>query len=38
MGTEGYKVFFYIVNKDEYTGELKTFGYYYWDPTIKVIG
>lgn len=38
MGTEGYKVYFYIVNKDEYTGELKTFGYYYWDPTIKVIG
>lgn len=37
-GTEGYQVYFYIVNKDEYTGELKTFGYYYWDPTIKVIG
>ncbi len=37
-GTEGYKVFFYIVNKDEYTGKLSTFGYYYWDPTIKVIG
>ncbi|ASQ91025.1 hypothetical protein CHL67_08920 [Prosthecochloris sp. GSB1] len=38
MGTEGYKVYFYIVNKDENTGKLTTFGYYCWDPTIKVIG
>ncbi|MCG8345653.1 MAG: inclusion body family protein [Chlorobiales bacterium] len=37
-GTEGYQVYFYIVNKDDYTGELKTFGYYYWDPTIEAIG
>lgn len=35
-GTEKYKVWFYLVDKDENTGELKTHGYYYWDPTIHV--
>jgi Inclusion body protein. len=35
-GTEGYQVWFYIVNKDQNTGALTTFGYYYWDPTIVV--
>ena len=38
QGTEGYQVWFYIVNKDPNTGKLSTFGYYYWDPTINVIG
>ena len=37
-GTEGYQVWFYIVNKDPDTGQLSTFGYYYWDPTINVVG
>jgi hypothetical protein len=37
-GKEGYMIYFYLVNKDEVTGVLKTYGYYYWDPTIKVIG
>jgi hypothetical protein len=36
-GTEGYRVWFYIVNKDPNTGALTTFGYYRWDPTIQVI-
>lgn len=35
-GTEGYQVWFYIVNKDPNTGALSTFGYYYWDPSIVV--
>jgi hypothetical protein len=35
-GTENYRVWFYIVNKDPNTGALSTFGYYRWDPTITV--
>ncbi len=37
-GTEGYQVWFYIVNKDPDTGALSTYGYYCWDPTIHVVG
>ncbi len=37
QGTEGYRVWFYIVNKDPNTGGLSTFGYYRWDPTINAI-
>jgi hypothetical protein len=33
-GTEGYQVWFYIVERNHST--LNTLGYYYWDPTLTV--
>lgn len=33
-GTEGYQVWFYIVQRSHST--LTTIGYYYWDPTLTV--
>lgn len=35
-GTEHYKIYFYLVDKDPITGDLTTIGYYWWDPTINV--
>lgn len=37
-GNEGYRIWFYIVNKDPDTGDLgdSPYGFYRWDPTLEV--
>jgi hypothetical protein len=37
-GTEGYEVRFGLYIRDPNTGQPVLFGYYYWDPTIRVAG
>jgi len=36
-GTEGYQVWFQVVQMGT-SGSLSTLGYYYWDPTVQVLG